>query len=108
MVCLMKRAILIRHGQAEHQLYDKFGGWSNADLTELGIKQAKAIANRLEAELKENYSLYSSDLNRAKQTAEIIHNKMETPIIYSKELREHNPGIASGMKRKKLTNIYLR
>ena len=98
-VCLMKRAILVRHGQAEHQLYDKFGGWSDANLTELGIKQAQAVADRLKVELKEDYSLYSSDLNRAKQTAEIIHNKLKTPITFSKELREHNPGIASGMTR---------
>jgi probable phosphoglycerate mutase len=95
----MKRAILVRHGQAEHQLYDKFGGWSNANLTELGIRQAEAIADRLKAELKENYSLYSSDLNRARQTAEIIYNKLNIPFNFSKELREHNPGIASGMTR---------
>jgi len=99
-MCLLKRVILIRHGQAEHQLYDQFGGWSGVKLTELSIKQAQAVADRLKMKLKEHYTLFSSDLNRAKQTAEIIHKKLETPITYSKELREHNPGIVSGMSRK--------
>ena len=95
----MKRAILIRHGQAEHQLEDRFGGWSNKTLTDQGIKQAQSVANRLKKELKENYTLFSSDLKRAKQTAKIIQSKIETPVKYSIELREHNPGIASGMTR---------
>ena len=99
-MCLLKRVILVRHGKAEHQLFDKFGGWSDAKLTELGIKQAQAVADSLKMELKEKYALYSSDLNWAKQTSEIIYNQLETPITYSKELREHNPGIASGMTRK--------
>ena len=93
----MKRLILIRHGQAENNLHDLYGGWSEVKLTELGIKQAHTVANRLSEELKKSYTLYSSDLQRAKQTAEIISNKLNLSVIYSKELREHNPGIVSGM-----------
>jgi probable phosphoglycerate mutase len=101
-VCPLRRVILVRHGQAENNLYDFFGGWSDAKLTELGIEQAHAVANRLSEELNERYNLYSSDLIRAKQTAEIIQKKLGIPITYSKELREHNPGIASGMRREEV------
>jgi broad specificity phosphatase PhoE len=93
----MKQIILIRHGQAENNLHNLVGGWSNVNLTELGIKQAQAIAQRLEEELQGKYKIYSSDLNRAKQTAEIICKQLEVTPTYAHELREHNPGIASGM-----------
>ena len=94
----MKQIILIRHGQAEHQPHNRIGGWSDVNLTELGIKQAQAVAQRLE-ELKGTYKIYSSDLNRAKQTAEIICKQLEVTPTYAFELREHNPGNATGMTR---------
>ena len=93
----MKQIILIRHGQAENNLHNLVGGWSNVNLTELGVKQAQAVAQRLEEELQGKYKIISSDLNRAKQTAEIISKHLDTAPIYATELREHNPGIASGM-----------
>lgn len=93
----MKQIILVRHGQAENNLHNFIGGWSNVKLTELGIKQAQAVANRLEEELEETYKIFSSDLNRAKQTAEIISRKLNKTPTYAIELRELNPGIVSGM-----------
>jgi len=83
----MKQIILIRHGQAEHQLHNRIGGWSDVNLTEHGIKQAQAVAQRLEEELKGTYKIYSSDLNRAKQTAEIICKQLEVTPTYAFELR---------------------
>jgi len=91
--------ILIRHGQGENNLHDLIGGWSDLSLTELGVKQAQAVADRLNEELKENYAIYSSDLMRAKQTAEIICEKLGKTPSFAVELREHNPGIVSGMSR---------
>ena len=95
----MKRLILVRHGQAESNLHGLHGGWSNVELTELGIKQAEAVAARLSEELKGTYKIYSSDLMRAKQTAGIIGRKLEKTPIYVLGLREFNPGIVSGMSR---------
>jgi broad specificity phosphatase PhoE len=93
----MKQIILVRHGQAENNLHKLIGGWSNVKLTELGIQQAQAVAIRLEKELKGTIKIYSSDLYRAKQTAEIINGKLNKSITYAKDLREHNLGIVSGM-----------
>jgi len=92
--------ILVRHGQAENNLYGLIGGWSNVQLTELGIKQAEAVADRLREELKGTYKMYSSDLKRAKQTAEIISRKLEVTPTYVMEFREYNRGIVNGMDRK--------
>ena len=97
----MTKLILVRHGQGENNLHDLIGGWSDVTLTELGIKQAQAVADRLHEELEEDYTVYSSDLMRAKQTAEIIYEKLGKTPTYAIGLREHNPGIVSGMAREK-------
>lgn len=101
----MTQIIIIRHGQGENNLHDLIGGWSDLKLTELGIQQAKAVADRLNEELKENYTVYSSDLMRAKQTAEIICDKLGKTPSYAVELREHNPGIVSGMSQEKAQKL---
>ena len=49
--------------------------------------------------------MYSSDLRRARQTAEIICNRLDVIPNYSLELREHYAGIASGMNRKEAYKI---
>ena len=90
----------MRHGQAESNLHGLIGGWSNVELTELGLKQAEAVGDRLREELDGTYNVYSSDLKRAKQTAEIICRKLGKTPTYAMEVREHNPGIVSGMDRK--------
>lgn len=95
----MTRLILVRHGEGENNLNDLIGGWSDLKLTPLGIKQAQAVAERLSEELDEDYAVYSSDLMRAKQTAEIICTKLDKTPNFAVELREHNPGIVSGMHR---------
>ena len=95
----MKQIILVRHGEAENNRHNFIGGWSDVKLTELGISQAEAVADRLFEELDGDYEIYSSDLARAKHTAEIISEKLGKTPIFTMELREHNPGIASGMAR---------
>ena len=93
--------ILVRHGQAENNLHNLYGGWSDVKLTELGVRQAHAVGERLCMDLCEDYTFLSSDLRRAKETAEIISAKLGIPVVFSQELREHNPGIASGMSWEK-------
>jgi probable phosphoglycerate mutase len=97
----VKQIILVRHGQATNNLPNSVvGSWSDVELTELGIKQSESVAKRLSDELKGTYRLFSSDLKRARQTAEIIGKTLDIDPIYATELREYNAGIASGMDRK--------
>lgn len=103
----MKQIILVRHGQAENNLSNsRVGGWSDVKLTELGVKQAESLAERLVNELKNTYKFYSSDLMRARQTAEIISKALNIDPIYAIELREFNAGIVSGMDRKEAKKYY--
>lgn len=96
----MKRIILVQHCQSEHHINEMSGGWTDTPLTELGRRQAEIIAKRLRDGLDNSGNiLYSSDLLRASQTAEIIGEQMGLEVNINKELREINTGIATGKKK---------
>jgi len=63
-------------------------------LTELGIQQAGTLANRLAGE--QVIQLYSSPLLRARQTSQIIADKLNIPLIIAEELREFDCGTLEG------------
>jgi len=91
----MHPIILIRHGQAEHNLGELTGGWSSTSLTDLGRRQVEALASRLKDELEMPCLLYHSDIKRATQTAEIIAEATGLTPIPDPGLREFNNGIAA-------------
>jgi broad specificity phosphatase PhoE len=93
----MGRIILVQHCQSEHHINEMSGGWTDTPLTELGRRQAEIIAKKLKDGLNcSEYILYSSDLLRASQTAEIIGEQLGLEVNINKELREINTGIAAG------------
>ena len=103
----MKTVILIRHGEAEHMVSDLTGGWSQVPLTEKGRDQVRALAMRLERDLKGvDFAFYCSDLKRAHQTADIISEAVGHVPIPSRELREFNSGVATGRKKAEVAHLY--
>jgi broad specificity phosphatase PhoE len=93
----MKKIIVIQHCQSEHHINDLCGGWTDTPLTDHGRRQAQAVAERLKNELDPaSFSLYSSDLLRASQTADIIGNYIGLKPNFDTALREHCNGIAAG------------
>ena len=93
----MKNIITIQRTQSIHHTNGMIGSWTDWDLTELGIEQAKRIGERLSAEIKDQqYVMYSSDLLRAKHTAEIIAEFLNIEPIFTDLLRERNLGEAVG------------
>lgn len=90
---------IVRHGQTQDNLEGRIQGHTDSPLTELGIKQAEAIARRLAAQ---NLSaIYSSDLGRAVTTAQAIaraQNVQMQPHL-TPLLRELNLGKAQGLTR---------
>lgn len=86
----MTRIIFVRHGETIWNNIGKYQGHTDIPLSTVGISQARKTAQRLS---KENIStIYSSDLMRAQQTAEIIGLKHNLVINYCKDLREINFG----------------
>lgn len=94
----MKRIITIQHTQSVHHTNGMIGSWTDWDLTNLGKDQANNIGIKLKEELsKDNvYVMYSSDLKRAKQTAEIVGKHLNLEPIINEALRERNLGSAVG------------
>lgn len=89
------KIILIRHGQSLGNLTRRFIGHGYAPLTELGHAQAEASAVFLDA-----YNIdfiYSSDLMRAKETAQHTASRRSLPITESEGLREIFAGDWEGM-----------
>ena len=93
----MKNIITIQHTQSIHHTNGMVGSWTDWDLSELGVEQAKKIGEKLSKQLADKqYVMYASDLLRAKHTAEIVAEYMGiTPIIRT-ELRERNLGKCVG------------
>lgn len=93
----MKTIITIQHTQSVHHTNGMVGSWTDWDLSDLGVEQAKRIGEKLKKELADkNFIMYSSDLKRAKQTAEEVGNCLGITPILRKELRERNLGRCCG------------
>ena len=84
---------LVRHGKDDETVR---GGWSDAELCEEGITQVRDLSKQVH-----NLSIgciYSSDLIRARQTAEILNEVFNVEIRYLPQFREVNNGLLAGMK----------
>jgi len=89
------RLILCRHGESEGNRDRRFGGHGPAPLTERGRAQALATGARLQRRGVD--VLYSSDLPRALQTAELIGRELALAPQLSPALRERSVGIFTGL-----------
>lgn len=93
------RVFLVRHCQSAHSVEKKVGGWYDTSLTGLGIRHAKAVADRLRctlADAERRPQLFSSDLLRAQETAEYVAVAIGTDVRLRQELREMSFGVAEG------------
>jgi len=98
------RLFVIRHGETIWNSEGRQQGHLNSNLTELGKKQARAAAAALERVKFD--ALYSSDLGRAMETAEIIAGRLGLEVIPDRGLRERNLGIIQGLTFKELESRY--
>ena len=96
---------LMRHGEDPSERY---GGWSTYGLTAKGSAQVRSATSNL---VDEGITqIYSSDLVRAKETAEIVANALSLTITYLPQFRESNNGLLAGMLKtealKKYPGVY--
>jgi broad specificity phosphatase PhoE len=93
----MKNIITIQHPQSIHHTNGMIGSWTDWNLSDLGIIQADKIGANLALDLiNKEYIMYSSDLLRAKNTAEIVSKHLNITPIITETLRERNLGMAVG------------
>ena len=91
----VKRIILIRPGETDWNRQGRWQGWVATPLNEHGRRQAQALARFVR-----NIgmaALYSSDLRRARETAELLAERLGFVPVYDARLRERNIGAWQGL-----------
>lgn len=89
------KVIFVRHGETVWNLEGKAQGHLDSPLTDLGIRQAQAVARRLKSTAIDQ--IYSSDLGRCQQTAQIIAEVRNQDVILDTRLRERSLGVLQGL-----------
>ncbi|XP_051140460.1 phosphoglycerate mutase-like protein 4 [Andrographis paniculata] len=89
--------IIVRHGETEWNVVHRIQGQLDVDLNDVGRQQAVAVAKRLSREPKIS-AVYSSDLKRAYETAEVIAKHCGVPeVIKEPGFRERHVGDIQGV-----------
>jgi glucosyl-3-phosphoglycerate phosphatase len=86
--------LLVRHGETDWNREGRWQGRSDTRLNDLGREQARALADTLDGTVD---ALYSSDLARAHETAEILAAKLGLEIQLDERLRERGFGSWEGL-----------
>ncbi len=98
----MIKLVLLRHGESEWNLANRFTGWKDVDLTPNGIKQAESAGELLRAAGFEFDQAYTSVLKRAIKTFNIAADIMDQswlPIKRSWRLNERHYGALQGLNK---------
>jgi broad specificity phosphatase PhoE len=97
---------LIRHGQTDWNLEGRYHGQSDVPLNQNGRAQARLLAQQL---LGQSFAaIFTSDLQRARETAEIIAAVIDLPIILEPRLREIDQGEWEGKLVEEIKTRYTR
>jgi probable phosphoglycerate mutase len=87
--------LLVRHGETDWNADGRLQGQTDRPLSDFGRRQARQLAEELAGEKFE--ALYSSDLVRARETAEIVGGRLGLPVVLDADLREKDWGTWEGL-----------
>ena len=91
----MTTLLLVRHGETDWNADGRLQGQTDRPLSDFGRRQARQLAEELADE--EFQAIYASDLSRARETAEIVGERVGVPVVLDPELREKNWGTWEGL-----------
>ena len=98
----MKRLVLIRHGQSQWNLENRFTGWTDVDLTPLGMEEAVKAGKQLKKEGFHFTLAFTSYLKRAVKTLNTVLDQMDLdwiPVKKSWRLNEKHYGMLQGLNK---------
>jgi bisphosphoglycerate-dependent phosphoglycerate mutase family 1 len=98
----MYKLVLVRHGESTWNLDNRFTGWTDIDLTPLGVEQAKASGQLLKAGGYEFDVAYTSVLKRAIRTLWLCLDVMDRtwlPVVNDWRLNERHYGALEGLNK---------
>jgi 2,3-bisphosphoglycerate-dependent phosphoglycerate mutase len=108
-VSVVYKVVLIRHGESTWNLDNRFTGWTDVDLTPLGVEQAKSCGKLLKADGFEFDIAYTSVLKRAIRTLFLTLDEMERtwlPDVKSWRLNERHYGSLQGLNKADMAKQY--
>jgi len=105
----MYKLVLIRHGESTWNLENRFTGWTDVELTPLGIAQAKNAGHLLKSEGYDFDVAYTSVLKRATHTLWHCLDAMDRtwlPVVHSWRLNERHYGALQGLNKAEVAKQY--
>jgi broad specificity phosphatase PhoE len=100
----MTTLLLARHGETDWNREGRWQGWADPPLNETGRIQARLLAEQLRETPFD--AVYSSDLQRARETAEILAAPHGVPVVTDRDLREIDVGSWSGLTRAEIAERF--
>ncbi|WP_370681442.1 2,3-diphosphoglycerate-dependent phosphoglycerate mutase [Comamonas sp. GB3 AK4-5] len=105
----MHKLVLIRHGESTWNLENRFTGWTDVDLTDTGVEQAKSAGRLLKAEGYDFDLAFSSMLKRANRTLWHVLDEMDRtwlPVENNWRLNERHYGGLQGLNKADMAKQY--
>jgi len=105
----MYKIVLLRHGESQWNLENRFTGWTDVDLTPKGEEEARTAGLLLKEEGFEFDIAYTSVLTRAVRTLWIALKEMDMvwlPIVNSWRLNERHYGALQGLNKAETAEKY--
>ena len=98
----MPALVLVRHGESQWNLENRFTGWVDVPLSEKGVQEAASAGERLKKENLKFDCAFTSDLKRAQLTLKLILEKLGQtgiPIEQNQALNERHYGELQGLNK---------
>ena len=105
----MPTLILVRHGQSDWNLQNRFTGWVDVDLSPAGVDEARAAGRALAGEGIRVDRAYTSVLKRAIRTLWIVLDEMDqmwVPVERSWRLNERHYGALQGLDKAETAAVH--
>jgi 2,3-bisphosphoglycerate-dependent phosphoglycerate mutase len=105
----MKKLVLMRHGESQWNLDNRFTGWVDVDLTEKGAAEARRAGEVLKSEGYDFDIGYSSLLTRAIRTlwiAQEVLDRRWIPVVRHWRLNERHYGALQGLNKAETANKF--
>jgi len=109
MEVFMYKLVLLRHGQSEWNLSNQFTGWTDVDLTERGVNEAREAGKVMKKNGLVFDKVYTSVLKRAIRTQALAMEEMDllwVPVERAWELNERHYGALQGLNKAETAKKY--
>ncbi len=103
----MGKLVLVRHGQSQWNLENRFTGWVDVPITPLGAEEARRAGRQLKGIAFD--LAFTSELKRAQQTLDILLEEVQSPdlpVFKDKALNERHYGDLQGLNKAETAKKY--